>query len=59
MVLMSRFPIDATAARTLQHFLYKDMPGALLPTDPHTGNPWYSDDDLKVRRCKAAGPSIR
>lgn len=49
MVLLSQFPIDAAAARTFQHLLYKDMPGALMPTDPHTGQPWYSTDDLKVR----------
>lgn len=50
MVLLSTFPIDAAAARTFQHFLHKDMPGALLPTDPQTGRPWYSPDDLQVCR---------
>lgn len=55
MVLLSQFPIDAAAARTFQHFLYKDMPGALLPTDPHTGQPWYSPDDLKVSLTQCAG----
>ena len=48
MVLLSRFPIDAPAARTFQNFLTKDMPGALLPTDPKTGQPWYSTEDLEV-----------
>ena len=48
MVLLSQFPIDAAAARTFQRFLYNDMPGALMPTDPQTGQPWYSTDDLKV-----------
>jgi hypothetical protein len=48
MVLLSNFPIDDAAARTFQHFLYKDMPGALLPTDPKTGQPWYSPEDLEV-----------
>lgn len=47
MVLLSQFPIDA--ARTFQHFLYKDMPGALLPTDPATSSPWYDAEDLEVR----------
>lgn len=53
MVLLSTFPIDAAAARTFQHFLYKDMPGALLPTDPQTVQPWYSPDDLQVCRLWA------
>jgi hypothetical protein len=48
MVLLSQFPIDASVSRTFQHFLYKDMPTALLPKDPETGLPWYSQDDLKV-----------
>lgn len=51
MVLLSQFSIDAEAARTFQHFLYKDMPGALLPIDPQTGQPWYSPDDLQVGRA--------
>jgi hypothetical protein len=48
MVLLSQFPIDAAASRTFQLFLAKDMPGALLPKDPQTGLPWYSQEDLKV-----------
>lgn len=28
MVLLSKFPLDASTARTFQHFLWKDMPGA-------------------------------
>lgn len=50
MVLLSHFPIDP-AVRTFQSFLWKDMPGALLPSDPDTGRPWYSEADLAVRIC--------
>lgn len=53
MVLLSHFPIDADAARTFQHFLWKDMPGALLPTDPVTQQPWYSQEDLQVFRLSS------
>ncbi|KAF8071137.1 hypothetical protein HT031_001219 [Scenedesmus sp. PABB004] len=53
MVLLSRFPIDAAAARTFQHFLWRDMPGAALPTDPATGQPWYDEDDLAVFRLSS------
>ena len=42
MLVLSRFPIDARAARTFGHFLWKDLPGAMLPRDPKTGGPWYS-----------------
>jgi len=54
MVLLSQFPVQDSAARTFQHFLYKDRPGALLPTDPKTGQPWYSTDDLQVSRGACA-----
>jgi hypothetical protein len=36
MVVWSRFPIDLTAARTFQTFLWGDMPGNLMPTDFYT-----------------------
>ena len=49
MVLLSRYPIDADRARTFQHFLWKDMPGALLPDDPATpaAADWYSPEMLE------------
>jgi hypothetical protein len=31
MAVLSRHPIDAGAVRTFQHFLWKDMPGNLMP----------------------------
>ena len=55
MVLLSRHPIDHKASRTFQKFLWKDMPGALLPDDPDTAAPadWYSKDELNVLRLSS------
>ncbi|HET8959128.1 endonuclease/exonuclease/phosphatase family protein [Nocardioides sp.] len=48
MVVYSKFPIDTEQIRTFQHFLWKDVPGAMLPDDPATAAPadWYSPDEL-------------
>jgi hypothetical protein len=35
----SRYPILRHHLRSFQHFLWKDMPGALLPHDPATRSP--------------------
>jgi endonuclease/exonuclease/phosphatase family metal-dependent hydrolase len=50
MVLLSRFPIDTKRARTFRRFLWRDMPGALLPDDPATPATadWYSPEELAV-----------
>jgi hypothetical protein len=55
MAVYSRFPIDSEAARTFQLFLWKDMPGALLPDDPATPAPadWYSSAELEVFRLSS------
>ena len=53
MVLLSRYPIDQDNIRTFQTFRWRDMPGALLPSDPATGEPWYSEDDLAVFRLSS------
>jgi hypothetical protein len=53
MVLLSKFPIKEEAARTFQLFLWKDMPGALLPSDPATGESWYSPEELEVFRLSS------
>ena len=44
MAVYSKYPIDRTGIRTFQKFLWKDMPGALLPDNPATSAPadWYS-----------------
>jgi hypothetical protein len=53
MVVYSKHPIDEGAIRTFQHFLWKDMPGALLPVDPATGQGWYSPEELDVFRLSS------
>jgi endonuclease/exonuclease/phosphatase family metal-dependent hydrolase len=49
MLVLSRFRIDRGQSRTFQRFLWRDMPQALLPTDPKTGQPFFNDDDLAVQ----------
>jgi hypothetical protein len=55
MAVLSRFPIAYDDIRTFQHFLWKDMPGALLPDDPATAAPadWYSPAELDVFRLSS------
>lgn len=50
MALFSRYPLDARHARTFQHFLWRDMPGAMLPDRVDTPLPfdWYSPEQLAV-----------
>jgi len=42
------YPIDTNGIRTFQNFLWKDMPGALLPDDPNTpaAKDWYRQQNL-------------
>ncbi len=47
MVVLSMYPIDLDAARTFQTFLWKDMPGNLIPTD------FYSDAATDVLRLSS------
>jgi hypothetical protein len=55
MAVYSRFPILRHRVRTFQLFLWKDMPGALLPDDPATPAPadWYSPEELAVFRLSS------
>ncbi|WP_416377480.1 endonuclease/exonuclease/phosphatase family protein [Arthrobacter sp. JZ12] len=55
MVLYSKYPIDTEKVRTFQTFLWKDMPGALLPDDPATpdGDDWFSDEELAAVRLSS------
>jgi myo-inositol-hexaphosphate 3-phosphohydrolase/phosphodiesterase/alkaline phosphatase D-like protein len=55
MVLFSKYPIDFENVRTFQNFLWKDMPGALLPDNPDTPEPndWYSEEELAVFRLSS------
>ena len=54
-MVLSKHPIDTANIRTFQKFLWKDMPGALLPDDPDiagTGD-WYSPAELNVYRLSS------
>jgi hypothetical protein len=55
MAVLSMHPIDTDAVRTFQHFLWADMPGALLPDDPNTPEAadWYSEEELAVFRLSS------
>jgi hypothetical protein len=55
MAILSKYPILEEDVRTFQHFLWKDMPGALLPDDPNTAAPadWYSAEELDVFRLSS------
>ncbi|MDZ8118170.1 choice-of-anchor J domain-containing protein [Pontiella agarivorans] len=51
MVVLSKYPIDTENVRTFQKFLWKDMPGALLPNDGTTD--YYSAAELDVVRLSS------
>ena len=52
MAVYSMYPIDFANVRTFQHFLWKDMPGALLPVNPD-GTPFYSPEQLDIFRLSS------
>ncbi|WP_077286008.1 endonuclease/exonuclease/phosphatase family protein [Cognaticolwellia aestuarii] len=43
MALLSKYPINVDEIRTFQFFKWRDMPNALIPIDPTTEQPWYSE----------------
>ena len=53
MAILSRYPIDAERVRTFRTFLWKDMPGALLPVDPISGESYYSEEVRAVFRLSS------
>jgi hypothetical protein len=55
MAVYSQHPIVESQVRTFQEFLWKDMPGALLPDDPRTAAPadWYSEEELGAFRLSS------
>ncbi len=55
MLLLSKYPIVEDQVRTFQKFLWKDMPGALLPDDPATAaaNDFYSAEELEAFRLSS------
>ncbi|WP_435017649.1 endonuclease/exonuclease/phosphatase family protein [Tundrisphaera sp. TA3] len=52
MVIYSKYPIDAASAVQFREVLWKDMPGALLPTKAD-GSPWYSAEALARLRLSS------
>ncbi|WP_083903435.1 endonuclease/exonuclease/phosphatase family protein [Nocardiopsis alkaliphila] len=53
MAALSRYPILTDQVRTFQTFRWADMPNAMLPTDPETGEPFYSQEALEVLRLSS------
>jgi endonuclease/exonuclease/phosphatase family metal-dependent hydrolase len=53
MLVLSKCPIDTKAVRTFQKFLWKDLPGALLPIDPKTSKPWYDEPTTAAFRLSS------
>lgn len=43
MLVLSKYPIDEAAVRSFQLFKWSAMPGALRPTVPGTGKPFWND----------------
>ncbi|UCG17627.1 MAG: endonuclease/exonuclease/phosphatase family protein [Phycisphaerales bacterium] len=53
MALYSRYSLDATAARTFQRFLWKDMPNNLMPDGQNDRPAWYSADEAAILRLSS------
>lgn len=53
MAVFSRFPIDAEQIRSFRRFLWKDLPGALRPTDPKTKTSYYDDETWNQLRLSS------
>jgi len=57
--IFSKYPIVEDQVRTFQEFLWADMPGALLPTDPEDADgdgdtaSWYSAAELAAVRLSS------
>ncbi len=58
--VLSRYPIDEQGVRTFQRFLWRDMPGALLPDDAATPDPgdYYSAEALDVFRLSSKNHAV-
>jgi len=46
LLVSDRFKIIENRVRTFRKFPWRDMPNALLPLDPQTGKPWYSEEEI-------------
>jgi alkaline phosphatase len=51
--LLSKYPIEKQNIRTFQNFLWKDMPNAIVPTDPITKEPWYNKQEWQALRLSS------
>jgi hypothetical protein len=53
MAVFSRYPLLTDRVRTFREFRWADLPGALLPVRPGTGEPFHSPDALAVLRLSS------
>ncbi len=53
MVVFSKYKIDVDNVRTFQRFLWKDMPGALIPKKPESDQSYYSKPVLNHFRLSS------
>ena len=54
-VLLSQYKLEREKIRTFQKFLWRDLPGALLPDHPDRlgQGDWYSKDELDILRLSS------
>ena len=53
MVVLSKYPIQQNKVRTFQKFLWKDMPGNLLPKKVDSDEPFYSAEATEIFRLSS------
>jgi hypothetical protein len=53
MVVLSKYPIVTDNVRTFQYFRWADMPGAIRPVEPSTGEFWYNDEEWPQLRLSS------
>ncbi|MBA6251886.1 alkaline phosphatase [Colwellia sp. MB3u-55] len=53
MLVLSKYPIDEDNIRTFQHFLWKDMPNAIVPINPSTKEHWYNEQEWQMLRLSS------
>ncbi len=53
MAILSKHPIEVSAVRTFQHFLWNDMPGALLPNGRQNSPNWYTEEESAIFRLSS------
>lgn len=53
MLVLSRYPIDTDAARSFRLLRWAALPGAMVPKDPATGEPWYPEETWQQLRLSS------